>query len=68
MLAEAPLLFSDAPPAPVEVFAGDFGICGDNHADTVEFRAQLPSGALYKNHPTGLLAKEEDHIKDPYHN
>lgn len=68
LLPEAPLLFSDASLAPFEVFPGDFGICDENHTGSVELCAQLPSGASYGNHPTELLAKEEDHVKDSYQN
>ena len=67
LLPEAPLLFSDDSLAPSEVSPGAFGICDENHSGSVELCA-LPSGALYGNHPTELLAKEENHVKDSYQN
>ena len=68
LLAKAPLLFSDASPAPVEVFPGAFGICDENHTVSVELCIQVPSGALHRNHPTELLAREEDHVIGSYQN
>ena len=68
LLAKAPFLFPDASPAPIEGFPGAFGICDENHTASVELCARVPSGALYWNHPTELLAKEEDHVKGSYQN
>lgn len=68
LLAEAPLLFSGASPAPAEVLPGAFGICDENHTASVELCAQVPSGALHRNHPIELLAREEDHVNGSYQN
>ena len=64
LLAEAPLWFSGASPAPVEAVPGAVGFCYENHTASLAAAvlcAQVSFGAFYRCPSTNLLANEEDH-------